>query len=430
AIIATSLGGSLLLGIALGVLPALYGTAPVTPLDLRGDPGSIADTGVAARVQTGLVVAQIALSTVLLASALLLHRSLDAALEGDFGAGARHVAVATISEPPRSFNPDRGLRAFAQIARQLEDVPAVEAAGFAAALPVGTADAGTFSIETSPGVFDRIETDTNIVSLTYFDALGTPLVEGRQFEDTDTFRAPPVAIVNDAAMRRFFGSSAAGRTLIDARGDAITIVGVVESGRYRTLQDAPAPMVYRPLAQEYQPRMYLVMRTRTPPSPGFYRDVRPALLAPGMQLRRVTSLGEHFAEAMVIDRLVAALVSACGLMALLLAIAGAYSLMLDSVQRRTREIGLRIALGASAARIGQSIVALGLGLTAAGVAAGLALTLGAQLAARMFALGLPRADLPTVAAAAGVLLAVVLLASVIPVVRAVRVNPTVALRHT
>jgi putative ABC transport system permease protein len=156
AIIVTTLGGSLLLGVVLGVLPALYGTAPVTSLDLRGDPGSIAATGTAARVQTGLVVAQIALSTVLLASALLLHRGLDAALEGDFGAGARNVAVATISEPPESFNPDRGLRAFEQIERQLKDVPAVEAAGFAAALPVGSAAVGTFSIETSPGVFDRV----------------------------------------------------------------------------------------------------------------------------------------------------------------------------------------------------------------------------------------------------------------------------------
>ncbi|MEX2271285.1 MAG: ABC transporter permease [Vicinamibacterales bacterium] len=430
AIVITTLAGSTVLGVALGIMPALYGTAPVTALDLRADAGSVSQSGGASRAQTVLVVSQIALSMVLLVSALLLNRSLTQALEGDMGEGARNMVVATISEPPRSFNPPRGLRAFAQIENQLKDVAAVEQAGFAAALPVGAAAAGTFSIETSPGVFERVETDTNSVSLTYFQTLETPIVEGRAFSETDTFRSQPVAIINDVAMRRFFGGSAIGRKLIDARGDAIEIVGVVPAGRYRTMQESPAPMVYRPLAQEYVPRMYLVMRTRRMGSPDFYRAVRPSIQAPGTQVRRIAGLQEYFTEALVIDRFIATLVSACGLMALLLAIAGAYSLMLDSVQRRTREIGLRIALGASTLRISRSIAAFGLALTAAGVVAGLALILAAEQIARAFVLGLPRADLATMAITAAGLLLVVLLAGVVPTLRAVRVNPTVALRHT
>ena len=429
-IILVTLIGSTLLGIGLGVLPALYGTAPVTALDLRGDAGAIAQTGMASRLQTALVVTQIALSTVLLVSALLLHRSLSEALEGDLGAVARNVAVATISEPPMSFEPVSGQRDFAQILGQVLASRRVLTAGFAAVLPVGSPTRGAFTIETAPGVTERIEADTNIVSPAYFETMRTPVMEGRGFDGGDAGSARAVAIINDVAMRRFFDGSALGRTLAGTDGNAITIVGVVQSGRFRTMQESPAPMVYRPLAQTYLSRMYLVMRLRTPPSPDDYRELGPALRAGRMQLVRVGSLDQHFAEAMVLDRFVTTLVSACGLMALVLAITGADSLMLDSVRRRTREIGLRIALGASAARISGSIVAFGVGLTAAGVAAGLAVTLAVDQIARMFVFGLPRTDAVTMGAVAGTLLAVVLMASVIPVFRAVRVNPTIALRHT
>ncbi len=430
AIVITALAGSTLLGTLLGVLPALYGTAPITALDLRGDAGSIAPTGMASRLQTGLVVTQIALSTVLLVSALLLHRSLSEALEGDLGAGARNMAVATISEPPFSFRPAEGQREFAQIVAQVQKAPAIVSAGLTAALPLGASNRGVFSVETAPGVTERVEADTNVVSLTYFDTMQTPVMEGRPFSPADTGRAPAVAIINDVAMRRFFGGSAIGRTLIDARGDAIEVIGVVQAGRYRTMQASPAPMVYRPIAQEYLPRMFLVMRARVPPSSVLYRQVRNSMQVGRMQVVRIASLEQHFAEALVLDRFVTTLVSACGLMALLLAIAGAYSLMLDSVQRRTREIGLRIALGAGALRISGSIVSFGAGLTAAGVAGGLALVIAAERIARMFVFGLPHTDLLTMVGTAGVLLAVVLMASVFPIVRAVRVNPTIALRHT
>jgi hypothetical protein len=258
----------------------------------------------------------------------------------------------------------------------------------------------------------------------------TPIVQGRNFTANDSGLAPPVAIVNEAAAKHYFNGEAVGRRLINERGDAIEIVGVVLSGRYRTMQDAPAPMVYRPLAQEYLSRMYLVMRSKQAPTPALYTQLRPALVAGRMELRRITTLEEHFAEALVLDRFITTLVSACGLMALVLAIAGAYSLMLDSVQRRTREIGLRIALGASAMRIGRSIFGLGLGLTGTGIAAGLVLMLAVHQAARMFVFGLPAVDIASMAIASGVLLMVVSLAAILPARHALRVSPTVALRHS
>jgi putative ABC transport system permease protein len=189
-------------------------------------------------------------------------------------------------------------------------------------------------------------------------------------------------------------------------------------------------MVYRPLAQDYLPRMQLVIRTFEPPTGDLFRRVGPALKGRYVQLTRVATLDQHLAEALVLDRFVTTLVTACGLMALALAIAGVYSLMLDSVQRRTREIGLRLALGASALRVARSTFGFSLGLAAIGVALGLAATFALDRTARQFVFGLPAIDPASMAIAVGVLASVVLLAAILPVRRAIRVSPTVALRHT
>ncbi|MDQ3070799.1 MAG: ABC transporter permease [Acidobacteriota bacterium] len=427
AIAAATLAGAALAGIALGVLPAIYGSAPATLLDLRGDAGSISETGRGARVQLRLVVAQIAISTVLLVSALLLERSLREALEGDLGFGARTVAVATLSEPPWSFDPARGMPAYRQAVAQALTIPGVANAGLVSVLPLAPAPRATFGFETKPGVIERAEMEVNVISRSYLSAMQTPIIGGRAFRDADSARAPLVALVSEIAVSHYFGGSAVGRRLIDARGDAIEIVGVVRSGRYRTMQEAPAPMVYRPLEQVYLPRMHVVMRTRE--NPGEMLDaLRPAMNAGHMELQRLTSLDTHLGETLVMDRFARTLVAACGLMALLLALAGAYGLMLDSVQRRTREIGLRLALGASALDVGRSILLLGLRLTATGIAVGFAATLAAWRLAQSLMFGLPPVDIATLAVTACVLLLVVSLAAVIPVRRALRVSPTVALR--
>jgi ABC-type antimicrobial peptide transport system permease subunit len=194
------------------------------------------------------------------------------------------------------------------------------------------------------------------------------------------------------------------------------------------MQESPAPMIYRPMAQQYLPRMYVVARTFSPPSPDLFRQLQPALRAGRLEVIRIASLDQHLAESLVLDRFVTTLVTACGLMALALAIIGAYSLMLDSVQRRTREIGLRMALGASALRIARSIFGFGFLLTGIGVAVGLSVTLAAERAARMYVFGLPAVDAATMAITAGVLTMVVTLAAILPARRALRVSPTVALR--
>ncbi len=429
-IVIMTLAGSLALGIGLGLLPAVRGTAPVTPLDLRGDAGSVAQSGKDARLQRVLVVAQVAVSTLLVLSTVLLNRSLGRALDGSIGHTADKVVIATLSEPPYSFDPDGGRRNLSEVLEQVQRSPAVRQAGFIAMLPFEQPTSGGFRIEEPSGAGERVETATNVVSLTYFETAQTALMEGRFFTASDSGAARPVAIINDVAMRRFFGASAVGRRLIDARGDAIEVVGVVGSGRYRAMQESPGAMLFRPLAQDYRQRMHLAMRLSAPPSPETYRRLRPALGAGTLQLSRIATLDEHLSQALVMDRFVTALVSACGLMALALAIVGAYSLMSDSVQRRTREIGLRLALGSSAGAIARSIVGFGIWLASAGIAAGLCAMVAIERLARTALSGLPSIDAAAMLITAGALLLIVTVAALLPMRRAVRVNPTIALRHT
>ena len=429
-IIVTTIAVSTILGMALGLLPAIRGTAPVTALDLRGDAGRISETGPGSRLQAGLVVTQIAVSTVLLVSSLLLNRSLSQALAGDEGAGAATVVVATLSEPPFRFDPVRGQRDFADLQQVAFEMPGIARAGLVATLPLGRTTRVVFDIETKPGVIEHAETDINVVSPTFFETMQMPLIEGRSFSAADAGRSPAVAIINDEAMRQYFGDSAIGRFVTDRRGDRIQIVGVVRVGRYRTMQEVPGPMVYRPIGQEYLPRMQLVIRTFEPPTGDLFRRLGPALKGRYVELHRLATLDQHLSEALVLDRFVTTLVSACGLMALALAIAGVYSLMLDSVQRRTREIGLRLALGASALRVARSTFAFGLGLAGIGVVVGAAVTFAIDRAARQFVSGLPAIDPASIAIAIAVLAGVVTLAAIVPMRRALRVSPTVALRHT
>ena len=429
-IVIITIAGSMALGIGLGLLPALRGTAPVTPLDLRGDAGSVAQTGKDARLQRVLVVTQIALSTLLVLSTVLLNRSLGRALDGSIGHTADNVLIATLSEPPYVFDPVGGRSRLAQVLEGVQRSPTVRQAGFVALLPFEQPTSSAFRVEEPSGPGARVETATNVVSLTYFETAQTALMEGRFFTASDSGGARPVAIINDVAMRRFFGASAVGRRLIDARGDAIEIVGVVGSGRYRAMQESPGPMLFRPLAQDYRQRMHLAMRLSAAPSAETYRRLRPALGVGTLQPSRVATLDEHLSQALVMDRFVTALVSACGLMALVLAIVGAYSLMSDSVQRRTREIGLRLALGSSAAAIARSIVGFGVGLAGAGIVAGLCVMMIIERVARTAVSGLPSIDAAAMFITAGALLLIVTVAALLPMRRAVRVNPTVALRHT
>jgi hypothetical protein len=276
---------------------------------------------------------------------------------------------------------------------------------------------------------ERLEVDVNVATTGYFHAMKIPLVEGRYFNAGDGALARPVVIVNDSFARRYIGPAAVGQQLRDPEGTAFEIVGVVRTGKYRTLQEAVEPMVYFSLSQRTPEYMHLVVRA------GAEREVLfPAIsdnlsaIDRGVAIRRLVSFEEHLKEALTMERVLTTVVAACGLAALVLATIGVYGVIDDRVRRRTPEIGLRVALGASHSEIRRLVFSEGLTMTVAGALLGIAGAVLLAYLARAFVHGLPQVGIADLAVVPAALIVVVAGAVVLPTRRALRVSPTVALR--
>jgi putative ABC transport system permease protein len=420
---------SCLAGAVFALGPARHALAKVDVLVLRNDSGAIADRSNSA-VRGAVVVFQVALSTVLLIASGLMLRALNVALEGDLGPGGRGVAIAFMRLPGvLQSDVVRGIRFHGAAGEAARRLPGAEAAGWAAVLPVGRGTSQVFRLQARPDLLERLEVEINVASPGYFQAMRIPLIEGRLFNAEDRALSRPVIIVNDMLARRYFGPDAAGHRLQDEEGTEYEIVGVVRSGKYRTLQEAPEPMVYFPLSQRLMTYMHLVVRARD--SGQAAAVAIPGMLAgvdSGVNITRITTFDEHLAEALTLDRILTTVVAGCGLAALALAMIGVYGVVGDAVRRRTPEIGLRVALGAPSLRILQLVFSEGLPLSAAGSAAGVLAALLLSRIMRLFVHDLPPVDLISLAVVPIALFVVVVGAAALPVRRALRVSPTVALR--
>jgi ABC-type antimicrobial peptide transport system permease subunit len=276
---------------------------------------------------------------------------------------------------------------------------------------------------------EAVEVDVNIASPGYFPVVRTPVIEGRNFSGEDAALADPVVIVNDVFARRYFSPTAVGRSVRDFDGTSYEIVGVVRSARHRALQAPPEPMVYFPLSQRHLGQLHLVVRTEYEAGP-FLEPLRALLqtMDERVQIISVMTFEQHLSEALSLDRFATTIVLGCALAALLLATIGVYGVLTDAVRRRTAEIGLRVALGASRPQVLRLVFGEGLHLAVAGVVAGVAVALVLRRVAGTFVHGLPVVDLASLAAVPIGLVLVVIGAAAIPTVRALRVSPTIALR--
>jgi hypothetical protein len=255
---------------------------------------------------------------------------------------------------------------------------------------------------------------------------------GRAFDSRDRDGRAPVAIVNDLLAKRFFAGNALGRRITDSGGRAMEIVGVVQSHKYLTMQEPPVPTVYYPLEQEYRPRMTLAARVDGP-ARGMVDPIVRAMSAvnPRIPVYRSMLLSAHLDESIAADRLTASLVALCGGMALLLATIGVYGVIAYAVVRRSREIGIRVALGARPPDVVRLILGEGVRVIGGGVALGLvaaALTARA-LGSLMPLYGVGPTDPLTYATVPALLLGVALLAAMAPARRALRLDPNVVLRQ-
>ncbi len=433
-VLAYTLGVSLLAGLVFGLLPALDATRTDLAAATRSD-GARAGSG-RGRLRNGLVVAQLALSVVLLVGSGLFLRSLLAAQRLDPGFYTGSAALLWPQLEMSGVDEAEGRAFYDELRARLLARPEVDGVALTDNLPLG------FSVQTTslevPGtaVASARPDGTHDVDFTWADAaffpvMEVPIVRGRAFGPDDVEGGEPVAIVSEAFAERFWpGEEAVGRLVHrGADGDPVRIVGVARDTRVRSLGEEARPRVYFSAEQRYVESLQVIVRGSAP-SPDLLRLARSEALAlvPDLVLFDQRTMEEHLAIHLFPPRMAALLLSVFGGLALLLAAVGIWGLVSHAVARRTREVGIRLSLGATGPEVVRMLVGGGMRLVAVGIAAGLAVAVGVGVLLARFLYGVGAADPLTLVAIPALLAAVALGAAWLPARRAARVDPVRALR--
>jgi putative ABC transport system permease protein len=438
-VVAFALGVSMLSGLLFGALPTLRAAraAPAPGLEgARGDGGSRA----ARRPGRARVVAEVAVALVVVTCAGLLVNSLVRLLRVDPGFRAEGVLTFRVDLPGEAYPQPARAAFFQRLVGGARALPGVAAAGAVTNLPAGGGQMNRgFRIEgrPAPARADEMTLDYQVVEPGYFGALRIPRADGRALGDGDAAGAPRVAVVNRALARRWFpGESPLGRRIAlgdpDRRDSWYTVVGVVGDVRHGGPERGAQPEAYVTLRQDPARAMSVTLAAAPGTDPrALAAPVRALVRAldPTLPVTDVRTLDEALAGTLARRRFVTALLAAFAAMALLLAAVGVYGVMAAAVAGRTREIGVRIALGARAGEVLGMVARQGMSLVAAGVGLGLAGALAATRAVAGMVYGVGTADPATFALAVLVLSAAGLLACWLPARRAARVNPMTVLRQ-
>jgi putative ABC transport system permease protein len=432
-VLAVAAALTLATGLMFGIAPASSAAGTALNDALKTARGSAAPGRV--RLRNGLAAAELALATVLLAGAGLLVQTflnLQGARLGFEPTGLLTFQLA----PPVAKYPlgDKAPQFYRTLRDALHTVPGVRSVAVSSGIPFGQGNYTTSPVATTgPSVLPPdtpVPIDWRIVSPEYFRTMNIPLVRGRDFSDRDGSAGPPVTVVSQATARKFWGDAdPVGRTLRrTADGRAFTVVGIVGDVRSTTLnQESPA--LYYPMAARVWPLMDIVVRADVPPAtllPMIRQKVHE--LDGELPLATVRTMEEWVSGSAAQPRLSATLVAAFAIVAVLIAAIGIYGVLAYSVNQRTREIGVRLALGARSHSVVRLIVTEGMTVALAGIAAGV---VGGAILARAIGsvvYGVAPRDPRTFAGVAAVLALVALAACWVPARRAARVNPIVALR--
>lgn len=416
-------------GVLFGLAPALQAGRAPSPMMRGGRRGGPARQ----RLRSALVVVQMAASVVLLIGGYLFLRTLLVAQRMDPGFTAENVVLAPFDLAAEGYAADDALLFYEEVLTRAAALPGVTAATLAERVPLGF-EWSRLNVTPegyTPRDGEDMEVPYNGVGADYFALMGIQLRRGRGFTEADREGAPPVVVVNETFAARFWpGEDALGRrvSLAGPAGPWAAVVGVVADGKYRSLSEASTPFLYYPYLQRPSLGMTLQLRTAGEPT-----AVVPSLrlmlreVAPRIPVPELTTLQQQVGLALLPQRIAATLLAAFGVLALAIAAVGLYGIVACTVLQRTREFGIRMALGAPASAVERMVVAQGLRISAIGVAVGVAAAFVLARAAERLLMVSP-ADPVAYVAVPLVLAGAAALASYLPARRATRANPVAALR--
>jgi putative ABC transport system permease protein len=437
-------------GMAL-VTTVIFSVAPAARLlkadlteSMKEGGGNATTGGGRSRFRNGLVVAEMALAVVLLVGAGLMLRTLWSLQRIDLGFNPSGVLTMRIALPAASYEaPEQVVRFYTALVERIGAIPGVAAAGAARSLPLGST-IGDFGLRVDgyvPPPGTNAKGDWQVITAGYTEAIGEQILRGRGVERTDTRDSQLVGLINEEMARRYWSGRdpIGGRFRIGGRSDRpwVTVVGIVKDVRHNGVTDIVKEKFYIPHTQWHRSLgnanlirgMTLVVRTQGSPA-ALTSQVKDAIrqLDPSLPVADVRTMEDVVGGAMSTPRFTSVLLSIFAALALTLSAVGIYGVLSYVVSRRTREIGIRVAIGAGRGQVLKMVFGSGISLALAGIAAGLVLAFGVTRLLRGLLHGVTPADPLTFTAVAIVLTGVAALASVVPAWRASRVDPVIALK--
>jgi len=425
---------SVMVGIAFSFAPAIAAARSSFASGLRIESRSFSSAGNLFSLRSGLILAQVALSLPLLVSAVLLVRSLQKLRAVDTGFNKKNVLLASINPALNGYTPEKSHVFYDNLLTQVRAIPGVSSATLASDSPIsGGWDQNGIQVEGyTPREDENMSCDVTYISTGYFKTLGIPVVAGRDIDEQDKLGGPKVALINEKMAHYFFGSNSpiGKRISVDDKNDT-TIIGVVKDATYINLRKDIRRHFYTPTMQI--PRLFdLALHVRASVDPAIVAEqlrLQIKTLDPHLPLYNVKTLEGEIDESLAQDSLVTWLSGSFAILATLLTALGLYGVLTFSVVRRTREIGIRVALGAQRRDVFKLIMIRGMILVAIGIVVGVGGSLALAKVLESLLFGVKATSAFTMIAVSAGLVIVGFVACFLPAHRATKVNPLEALRY-
>lgn len=423
---------SILTGLTFGLVPALQFSFVDLVSGLKGKMDLPAGRFRRLTLRNILITFQVALSLILLIGATLFLRSLQKAQEVDLGLDPKNVSLLSVDLGLQGYDEAKGKTLYTELVRRVEALPGVQSVSWARMVPFGSTRMSKSIVvegQSPPPNGGSIQVSSNVVSPHYFETLGIRLLRGRDFNEYDAEHSPRVAIINETMARRFWPSQEPIGRNFKLSGGNVKVIGVVQDGKYRSLQETPRSFMYFPLRQDYQSQMTLHVRS-TDQAAGVLSSVRQQVQAldSNLPVFDVKTMEEHVAVLVSQSQMGARLLGLFGLLALLLTAGGIYGLSSFHVAKRVHEIGIRIALGAHRGSVLKLIIMETIILALAGIALGTSVAFALSRVISSLLFGISPTDPGTFISIPLFLLGVALLSSYIAARKATKIDPVIALR--